>query len=126
MINMDEPYELPAGIVTIAPGVLTTIVRMTTLAQPGVLRLSQRTPSGRPRVRGKGAGAEGLRVEVFDDNSATVEVHVIADPSARLQDLGKVLQAEITRALEHMAGTPVEAVNVFIDDVEFDGAELKS
>ena len=122
MINMDEHYELPAGTVTIAPGVLTTIVRMTTLAQPGVLRLSQRTPSGRPRVRGKGAGAEGLRVEVFDDNSATVEVHVIADSSASLPTLGQELQTEIARAVEHMVGMEMRAVNVFIDQVEFDAA----
>ena len=124
---MDEQYEMPPGEVTIAPGVLATIVAMTAQAQPGVLRLSPRTPSpGLGRIRPRGATAEGLRIDLLDDGSALVEVHVIADPSARLQDLGKVLQAEITRALEHMAGTPVEAVNVFIDDVEFDGAELKS
>lgn len=117
---MDEHYELPAGTITIAPSVLTTIVRMTALAQPGVLRLSQRTPGARPRIRGKGAGAEGLRVEVFDDNSATVEVHVIADPNASLSSLGKELQTEIARAVEHMVGMEMRAVNVFIDEVEFD------
>ena len=88
MINMDEPYQVPPGAVTIAPGVLTTIVRMTTLAQPGAWRLFLSAPHlGVPAVRGKGAGAEGLRVEVFDDNSATVEVHVIADFSASLPTL---------------------------------------
>lgn len=119
---MDEPTELPPGTVTIAPGVLTTIVRMTALAQPGVLRLSPRTPGGRPRIRGKGAWTEGVRVEVFDDNSATVEVHVIADPSASLPLLGQELQNEIARAVEHMVGMDTRAVNVFIDEVEFDAA----
>jgi uncharacterized alkaline shock family protein YloU len=119
---MDEPYERPSGSVTIAPNVLTTIVRMTALAQPGVLRLSPRTPVGRPRIRGKGALAEGVRVEVFDDNSASVEVHVIADPSASLPLLGQELQTEIVRAVEHMVGMNLRAVNVFIDEVEFDAA----
>lgn len=124
---MDEQYEMPPGEVTIAPGVLATIVAMTTQAQPGVLRLSARTPSpGLGRIRPRGATAEGLRIDLLDDGSVLVEVHVIADPSARLQDLGKVLQAEITRALEHMAGASVEAVNVYIDDVEFDGVEPKN
>ena len=122
MIPMEEHYEVPAGTVTIAPGVLTTIVRMTTQAQPGVLRLSQRTPAGRHRIHGKGAGAEGLRVEVFDDNSATVEVHVIADSNASLSTLGKELQTEIARAVEDMVGMEMRAVNVFIDEVEFDAA----
>ncbi|HRX03145.1 MAG: Asp23/Gls24 family envelope stress response protein [Anaerolineae bacterium] len=124
---MDEQYEMPPGEVIIAPGVLVTIVAMTAQAQRGVLRLSPRTPSpGLGRIRPRGATAEGLRIDLLDDGSVAVEVHVIADPSARLQDLGKVLQSEIARALEHMAGTPVEAVNVFIDEVEFDGSELKS
>lgn len=123
---MDEQYEMPPGEVTIAPGVLVTIVAMTAQAQRGVLRLSPRTPSpGLGRIRPRGATAEGLRIDLLDDGSVVVEVHVIADPNARLQDLGKVLQTEIARALEHMAGTLVESVNVFIDEVEFDGAELK-
>jgi uncharacterized alkaline shock family protein YloU len=117
---MDEHYELPPGTITIAPSVLTTIVRMTALAQPGVLRLSQRTPGGRARIRGKGASAEGLRVEVFDDNSATVEVHVIADPTASLPTLGQELQNEIASAVKHMVGMEMRAVDVFIDEVEFD------
>ncbi len=117
---MDEQYELPPGAVTIAPGVLTTIVRMTTLAQPGVLRLAPRMPPSLPRLRGKGAQAEGLRVEISDDDAVTVDVHVIADPSASLTDLGKVLQTQIARALEDMVGMEVRSVNVFIDEIEFE------
>ncbi len=117
---MDEQYELPPGAVTIAPGVLTTIVRMTTLAHPGVLRLAPRMPPSLPRLRGKGAQAEGLRIELSDDNAVTVDVHVIADPSASLTDLGKVLQTQIARALEDMAGMEVRSVNVFIDEIVFD------
>jgi len=117
---MDEQYELPPGAVTVAPGVLTTIVRMTTLAHPGVLRLAPRMPPSLPRLRGKGAQAEGLRIELSDDNAVTVDVHVIADPSASLTDLGKVLQTQIARALEDMAGMEVRSVNVFIDEIVFD------
>ncbi len=119
---MDEHYETPPGAVTIAPGVLTTIVRMTTLAHPGVLRLATRMPPSLPRLRGKGAQAEGLRVEVSEDDAVTVDVHVIADPNASLTDLGKVLQTQIARALEHIAGMQVRSVNVFIDEIEFDAA----
>lgn len=113
-------YETPPGRVTIAPGVLTTIVRMTTLGQPGVLRLSSKTPSGLGRVLSRGAKAEGLRVEVFDDNSVAVDVHVIADPRTSLKDLGETLQARLARAMEHMVGMDVRAVNVFIDEIEFE------
>jgi uncharacterized alkaline shock family protein YloU len=123
---MDEQYELPPGAVTIAPGVLTTIVRMTTLAHPGVLRLASRMPPSLPRLRGKGAQTEGLRVDVSDDDAVTVDVHVIADPSASLTDLGKELQTQIARALEDMVGMEVRSVNVFIDEIEFEGGSKAS
>lgn len=116
---MDEHYETTPGVVTIAPGVLTTIVRMTTLAHPGVLRIAPRMPPSLPRLRGKAAQTEGLRVEVLD-GAVTVDVHVIADPNASLTDLGKVLQTQIARAVEHMAGMQVRSVNVFIDEIEFE------
>lgn len=123
---MDEQYEMPPGAVTIAPAVLTTIVRMTTLSHPGVLRLAPRMPPSLPRLRGKAAQAEGLRVDVSDDNAVTVDVHVIADPNASLTDLGKDLQAQIARALEHMVGMQARSVNVFIDEIEFEAGAKES
>jgi uncharacterized alkaline shock family protein YloU len=115
---MNDRIEMPPGTVTIAPSVLTAIVRQSTLDHPSVLRLAPRVP----RRRGKGAQAEGLRVEVADDETVAVDVHVIADPNASLTDLGKVLQTQIARALEHIAGVQVRSVNVFIDEIGFDAA----
>jgi len=54
--------------------------------------------------------------------TVTVDVHVIADPRASLTDLGMVLQTQIARALEQIAGMQVRSVNVFIDEIEFDAA----
>ncbi|MEA3336454.1 MAG: Asp23/Gls24 family envelope stress response protein [Chloroflexota bacterium] len=119
---MDQTYDIPPGSVTIAPNVLTTIVRMTSLAQSGVLRLSRRTPSGLGRMIGRGAVAEGMRIEVFDDNSVTIDVHVIAEQGISLADLGEVLQTQLSRAMEHMVGMDVRAVNVFIDEIELESA----
>jgi len=103
------------GKVTIAPTVLTTIVRLTTLEQRGVRRLSA-LPQ---KMRGLKAGSameEGLLVEATDD-SVLIEVHIVADADANLLRLGEALQTGITRAIEEMAGTPVAKVDVFIDDV---------
>lgn len=123
---MSQEYDMPLGTITIAPSVLNTIVRMTTLNQPGVLRLSPRTQSGLPRLRGKNAPDEGLRVEVLENDTVAVDVHVIADPAASLTDLGKILQTQIARALELMVGMQTRSVNVFIDEVEFDPSSKSS
>ncbi len=50
---MDEQYELPPGAVTIAPGVLTTIVRMTTLAHPGATGAAHAAQLAPPARQGR-------------------------------------------------------------------------
>lgn len=122
---MEKHHATPPGKVTIAPGVLATIVRVTTAAQPGVLGLSARAPAAWDRVLGRGAAAEGLRVELFEDNSVSVDVHIVVDPTVSLKELAADLQARIAQALEQMTGMHVRAVNVFVDMVEFGSSGQK-
>ena len=103
------------GRVTIAPGVLTTIVRLTALEQPGVRRLA----AGPPRVRGLltgGVSDEGIYVAVTEAG-VRVELHVVAESDMNMLRLGETLQTQIIRAIEEMVGMPVSAVDVHIDDV---------
>src|SRR5512139_1650154 len=103
------------GKVTIAPAVLTSIVRLTALEQPGVHRLAA-TPRN---VRGLLTGSkvdEGILLAVID-GAVHVELHVVAEADANMLKLGETLQSEVTRAVEEMVGMPVESVDVYIDDV---------
>lgn len=109
---MDEEVR---GKVTIAPLVLTTIVRQTALDQSGVARLAP-TP---PKMRGLLAGnavEEGISV-IVNDQGVQVELHVVAAANSNMLKLGEALQTSVTRALEVMVGMPVVLVDVFIDDV---------
>lgn len=116
-----DHYDAPPGEITIAPAVLQTIVRMTALHHAGVLGLAPRPSAPLLRKRGKKAApAEGILVEVADGVITGVDVHVVADPNTALNDLGKDLQSQITRALEHMVGMQVQTVNVFIDEIGFE------
>jgi uncharacterized alkaline shock family protein YloU len=103
------------GKVTIAPTVLTTIVRQTTLGESGVCRLAAAPPNVRNRLAG-GVIEDGIAVLVTDAG-VHVEVHIVADGDGNLLKLGTALQTQITRALEEMVGMNVAAVDVFIDDV---------
>ena len=103
------------GKVTIAPSVLTTIVRLTALEQSGVRRLA----AGPPRVRGLltgGVADEGIYI-ALTDGGVRVELHVVAESDTNMLRLGETLQVEIIRAIEEMVGMPVSAVDVHIDDV---------
>jgi uncharacterized alkaline shock family protein YloU len=103
------------GKVTIAPTVLTTIVRLTTLDQRGVHALAPFPPKVKGLLAG-GAAEEGIFVEVTDEG-VLVDVHVVAESAANMLKLGEALQTRITRAIEEMVGMPVSAVNVYIDSV---------
>ena len=103
------------GKVTIAPNVLTTIVRLTALDRPGVHRLIPAPPKVQPLLTG-GATAEGIFVELTEPGVA-VELHVVASADVNMLKLGEDLQASITRAIEEMVGMQVASVDVHIDDV---------
>jgi uncharacterized alkaline shock family protein YloU len=107
--------EEVAGKVTIAPTVLTTIVRQTTLDENGVHRLAAAPPKVRDRLAG-GVVEDGIAVLVTDAG-VHVEVHIVAESDGNMLKLGTALQSRITRALEEMVGMNVAAVDVFIDDV---------
>ena len=103
------------GNVTIAPTVLTTIVRQTAQEEVGVCRLAP-LPAKVRGLRSGGAIEEGVLVTVTEQG-VHVEVHVVADPESNMLKLGAALQASVIRAIQDMVGMPVVSVDVFIDDV---------
>lgn len=106
------------GKITIAPGVLVTIVRLTALQQSGVARLSRREPARPfPPLRGQYDSGPGVGVWVHN-GQVTVELRVVADGTVSAPALGERLQEAVTQAIEEMVGMPVAAVSVYIDDVD--------
>ncbi len=100
------------GRVTIAPEVLETIARLTTLAIPGVVRLT--TPPGIRRL----LRHDGVKIEVVE-NVVRVQVYVIAGSDTNLLALGRQIQHEVARAIQDLVGMDVESVDVHIEDVAY-------
>jgi uncharacterized alkaline shock family protein YloU len=98
------------GKITIAPQVLETIARLTALAVPGIARLSPRP--GLRRVLRK----HGVTIEVTG-NSVRVELYAVTDPDVNMLEVGRLVQAEVTRAIQDLVGMEVISVNVHIEDV---------
>jgi uncharacterized alkaline shock family protein YloU len=109
--------EEKLGKVTIAPEVLVTIARLTTLCTPGVVRMSTDWMGNVNRLLGRTSSGGGVRIEVEDD-AVTVDLYVIVEPGVNMYDLGQAIQAEVTRAVNDMVGVTVRAVNIHIQDVE--------
>ncbi|MEE8392113.1 MAG: Asp23/Gls24 family envelope stress response protein [Anaerolineae bacterium] len=98
------------GKITIAPEVLETTARLTTLAVPGVARLI--SPPGMQRL----LRHDGVKIQVVE-NSVRVKLYVVAEPRINMLSVGRQIQAEVTRAIQDMVGMEVKSVDVYIEDV---------
>lgn len=98
------------GRITVAPEVLETTARLTTLAVPGVARLI--SPPGMSRF----LRHDGVVIEIAG-NRVSVTIYVITEPTANMLSVGRQIQAEVTRAIRDMVGMEVESVDVYIEDV---------
>ncbi len=107
------------GKITIAPDVLTTTARLTTLAVPGVARLI--SPLGMRRLLQQ----DGVKIKVIED-SVWVKLHVVTEPDVNILGVGRQIQAEVTRVLQDMVGVQVQAVDVYIEDVAYPHRSIDS
>ncbi len=97
--------------VTIAPGVIRTVVRTTVLAMPNVRRIArQRAWRGSDDAQGVEVSMQGGQVHV--------KLHVVAVMGVSLRELGQAIQREVKAVVEEIVGLPVARVDVHFEDVE--------
>ncbi len=110
--------ETTPGKTTIAPEVLTTIARLTTLKVKGVSRFCGE-PSGVSRLFHKGIH-DGVRIEVVQD-TVFADLYVILKEDVNIRDVSRNVQQQVTRAISEMVGMQVGRVNIHIEDIDFAG-----
>jgi uncharacterized alkaline shock family protein YloU len=123
MADPEAPeMEGKLGTVHVAPQVLATIARMTTLSVPGVVRLYHDLATGFDGRLKRRTVREGVSIEVTD-NVVSVDVYIVAGPHTNLYELGKAIQSLVARAIQELVGMPVLAVNVHVQDVQNEPTE---
>ena len=106
-----------SGKTTIAPEVLLTIARLTTLNVPGVSRMSN-VPGGVNRLFSRGVG-EGVRIDIQEDDTVYADLYVILKNDVNIRDVGRSIQQEVARAISEMVGMQVGRVNVHVEDIDY-------
>ncbi len=104
------------GKTTIAPEVLLTIGRLTTLSVPGVSRIST-VPAGFNRLFKRRYG-EGVSIDIQDDIVST-DIYVILKNDVNIRDVSRNIQQKVTRAIAEMVGMQVGRVNIHIEDIDY-------
>jgi uncharacterized alkaline shock family protein YloU len=110
--------EIPpdTGKTTIAPDVLLTIARLTTLSVPGVSRLCI-DPPGINRLFNRGF-SEGVQIEVRDD-CVYADLYIILKNDVNIRDVSRNIQQKVARAISEMVGMQVGRVNIHIEDIDY-------
>ena len=103
------------GKTTIAPNVLTTIVRLTTLATPGVTRLAS---AGSSILRSE-QQPDGIKLFYHGDD-ITVDVYIVITASENVRLVAEEVQKRVIRAISEMVGMQVVQVNVHVSDVDIE------
>jgi uncharacterized alkaline shock family protein YloU len=106
-----------SGRTTIAPDVLLTIARLTTLNVPGVSRMSSAAGGGK-RLFNRGTG-EGIRIDIKPDDTVFADLFVILDNDVNIRDVSRQIQLSVARAISEMVGMHVGRVNVHIEDIDY-------
>ena len=114
-----ETTDAP-GKVIIAPEVLITIARLSTLSVSGVARMAA-VPGGMDRYFKRGY-ADGVRIQVANHTIAA-DLYIVVRGDANVHTVSAAVQQEVARAFVEMVGMETQTVNVHVEDVAFVGEE---
>ncbi len=101
---------------TIAPEVLSTIAALTTLNVPGVSRLSPYHPK-KGLIKSR-QHTQGVALQIKDD-SVYVDIYVIMASNVNIQEVGRKIQNQVSRAISEMVGMKVGRINIHVEDIDF-------
>lgn len=113
---------LMPGSTTIAPDVLLTIARLSTLSIPGVSRLSP-IRGGVNRLFRRNPSHQGVRIRV-EENMVDADIFVILNAGHNIRKVSRDIQREVARSIIKMVGMEVGTINVHIEDIDYPEADL--
>jgi uncharacterized alkaline shock family protein YloU len=113
---MSEPIR-PPGQTTIAPDVLVTIAKLTTLSVEGVARMATVSPTGVNKWFKRGL-SDGVDISV-ENNIVSADLHVILHRNVNVRDVSHTIQSQVSRAISEMVGMEVGLINIHIEDIDY-------
>jgi uncharacterized alkaline shock family protein YloU len=103
------------GAVRIARQVLATIIEMTALQVPGVIRLAS-VGGHFPRFFDREASSRGIAL-VMNDQDVSASLYLVVASGSNMVEVASAVQEAVGAAIEHMVGLTVREINVYIQDV---------
>ena len=106
------------GSVTISNAVFTNIVGLAASNCFGVKGMAVRSMTdGLVHLLRREAMGKGVLVNFHEDNSVSIDLHIIVDHGVNLSAVGSSIISEVRYMMEKTTETQVRTVNVYIDSM---------
>ena len=111
-------HENENGSVNVSTSVYTEIVGTAASNCFGVKGMAARSvKDGVYHLLRKESNAKGVNVEFHEDNTISIDLHIIVDNGVNLNAVGASIISEVRYVVTQHTGTEVRAVNVYIDSM---------
>ena len=111
-------HENESGSVNVSTSVYTDIAGTAASNCFGVKGMAARSVSdGLYHLLRKESMSKGVRVEFNDDNTISIDLHIMVDNGVNLNAVGSSIISEVRYVVRKCTDTEVRAVNVFIDSM---------
>ena len=106
------------GSVTVSAAVYTEIAGTAAINCFGVKGMAARSlQDGLFHLLRRESVGKGVLVEFHDDNTITINLHIMVDHGVNLPAVGESIISEVRYVVNKCTGTDVRAVNVYIDSM---------
>ena len=106
------------GSVTVSAAVYTEIAGTAATNCFGVKGMAARSVvDGVVHLLRKESASKGVRVEFHEDDTITIDLHIMVDHGVNLQAVGESIISEVRYVVTKCTDTDVRAVNVYIDSM---------
>ena len=107
------------GEIKISSEVFTTITGAVATSCFGVKGMAARSKKdGLVHLLRSESMAKGVRVIFHEDDSVSIELHIIVDSGVNLNALSSSIMSEVRYNVSKMTGAQVRAVDVYVDSME--------
>ena len=111
-------HENENGSVNVSTSVYTEIVGTAATNCFGVKGMAARSlTDGVYQLLRKESVSKGVHVEFHEDNTISIDLHIMVDNGVNLNAVGASIISEVRYVVTKCTGTEVRAVNVYIDSM---------
>ena len=111
-------HENPNGSVNVSTSVYVDIAGTAASNCFGVKGMAaQSVKDGLFHLLRKESMSKGVKVEFHEDDSISIDLHIIVDNGVNLNAVGASIISEVRYVVTNTTGTEVRAVNVYIDSM---------